>query len=257
MLLKMSTRLKKLFLILVIMITVIKTFTFCEEEKVLPLPEVISSEQLYKKIESMRTLTARPSILILDTTPISFIKEHIEFAIPIDPNKFADYIEEIKKYEEVIVYCHCEDAEFSLIAASELIVRGVKNVKVLESYKRWKEDGFPIITRRLEKPEDVPSLDTEKFLQIDASDFYIYDVRERKEFEKEHIPGSINVPLGEFLTSENVKGLPEKGLKVVVCKSGHRSSIAVQDLIERGVKNIYNLPGGIVEWKKKGLPLED
>ena len=42
---------------------------------------------------------------------------------------------------------------------------------------------------------------------------------------------------------------------ILYCKNGYRSSIAAKILIERGfVGKIYNMIGGIDEWKEAGFP---
>lgn len=78
----------------------------------------------------------------------------------------------------------------------------------------------------------------------------IIDVRTDAEFEEGYIPGAMQIDIfngAEFL--DRAKKLdPEKNY-YVYCRSGGRSGQACMLLNSVGVKNAYNLKGGIMEWK--------
>lgn len=81
----------------------------------------------------------------------------------------------------------------------------------------------------------------------------LVDVRERWEYEKAHIPGAKNVPLGELLG--RVDELQEP--LVLVCASGNRSGQAAHYFTEHGMlKDVANLMGGTIGWQARGLPVE-
>jgi len=42
---------------------------------------------------------------------------------------------------------------------------------------------------------------------------------------------------------------------IVFCKSGGRGALATLRLKEMGYKNVYNIKGGFMGWKKAGLPV--
>ncbi|MBX0313189.1 MAG: rhodanese-like domain-containing protein [Sulfurihydrogenibium sp.] len=86
-------------------------------------------------------------------------------------------------------------------------------------------------------------------------DVIILDVRTPQEYQEEHISNAINIPvqiLGQQL--DKLKNFKDKKI-LVYCRSGHRSAIASQILDRAGFKNVYNLKGGLFEWKASGLPL--
>ena len=91
----------------------------------------------------------------------------------------------------------------------------------------------------------------------------ILDVRQPKEYESGHIPGSILAPLPE-LTDHMSRFDPNKPL-LVYCASGGRSRVAAQLLSGQGFKNIINMAGGFNAWnseaaflgEEKGLALFD
>ena len=67
----------------------------------------------------------------------------------------------------------------------------------------------------------------------------LLDVREEDEYEEEHIPDSVNIPLSEFDQIENMHYEKDTPL-FVYCHSGRR---------ELGYTNAKNI-GGIIHYKK-------
>jgi len=43
---------------------------------------------------------------------------------------------------------------------------------------------------------------------------------------------------------------------LIYCRSGNRSIVASEILIDRGFKKTFNLQEGILEWREKGYPIE-
>jgi molybdopterin/thiamine biosynthesis adenylyltransferase/rhodanese-related sulfurtransferase len=81
------------------------------------------------------------------------------------------------------------------------------------------------------------------------------DVREQDEWDVEHIPGALHLTRGR-LESRIERAVPDREASIVVyCESGARSLFAARALEELGYENVQNMAGGIVEWKRAGLPL--
>ena len=82
----------------------------------------------------------------------------------------------------------------------------------------------------------------------------IIDVRTPQEYDKDgHIKNANLIPV-QVLKYTYLPML--KGKKVLVyCRSGNRSVIASKIFEQMGIKNVYNLKGGILEWKAKKLPV--
>ena len=76
----------------------------------------------------------------------------------------------------------------------------------------------------------------------------LLDVREEDEYEEEHIPDSVNIPLSEFDQIENMHYEKDTPL-FVYCHSDRRSGAAVLRLRELGYTNAKNI-GGIIHYKK-------
>ena len=76
----------------------------------------------------------------------------------------------------------------------------------------------------------------------------ILDVRTNKEYERGHIPGALHVPLSDI--GDKIKKLKKDKELVVYCQSGNRSIWAIKRLMGMGYKNLFNLKGGYLAWKR-------
>ena len=77
--------------------------------------------------------------------------------------------------------------------------------------------------------------------------YIILDVRTQEEYNQGHIPGSIVIS-HEEITEKAEEVLTDKDqLILVYCRSGRRSKIAAEALVELGYTNIKEF-GGIIDW---------
>jgi rhodanese-related sulfurtransferase len=101
----------------------------------------------------------------------------------------------------------------------------------------------------------------------------IIDIREPYEFESMHIKGSINIPRGvlesacewnyEETEPKLVQARDQKVL--VICRSGHRSALAVHVMQQLGFDHAISLKTGLRGWfdfeqplvDHKGLPVDE
>ncbi|MFZ2102267.1 MAG: VTT domain-containing protein [Oricola sp.] len=85
----------------------------------------------------------------------------------------------------------------------------------------------------------------------------IVDVRGRDEFTGPlgHIPGAINIPLGELHAGQGaLQGDPEATI-VLVCRTDKRSAAAARQLQTSGFADIRVLRGGMERWNSLGLEI--
>ena len=84
----------------------------------------------------------------------------------------------------------------------------------------------------------------------------IVDVREDSEWNEQHIPGAIHIPLAQL--NDRLSELkPYKDSPVITqCRSGGRSAKALDVLKSAGFANVYNMDGGLIAWNKAGLKTE-
>ena len=77
--------------------------------------------------------------------------------------------------------------------------------------------------------------------------YIILDVRTQEEYDQGHIPGAIVIS-HEEIAEKAEKVLTDKDqLILVYCRSGRRSKIAAEALVELGYTNIKEF-GGIIDW---------
>ena len=82
----------------------------------------------------------------------------------------------------------------------------------------------------------------------------VLDVRSEGEWMAGHIPGSLNVPLGEL--EQRLDNLPRGRRLVVHCQTGGRAAIAASLLRARGFDDVRLFSGGFAEWKSAGQLVE-
>lgn len=80
----------------------------------------------------------------------------------------------------------------------------------------------------------------------------LIDVREPAEFSEAHIRGAVLVPLSRF----DPRHIPQTSGKqlVLYCRSGGRSAIAAQKLLDAGFQQVSHLGKGIMAWQQAGYP---
>ncbi len=90
----------------------------------------------------------------------------------------------------------------------------------------------------LKRASFVPA---DKARQLLREGALVVDVRNPGEFNSGHVPGAINVPLGD-LSAEAPRRLPDKNRVLLLhCLSGARSGIAKGQLRKLGYSNVFNL----------------
>lgn len=120
-----------------------------------------------------------------------------------------------------------------------------------------------LIRGYLSEVREIMPWDLEERLQENPN-LLILDVREPYEYDAMHIAGSINVPRGilesacEWEYEETVPELVQARRRevVVVCRSGHRSVLAVHSMHVLGYENVVSLETGLRGWKDYEQALE-
>lgn len=76
----------------------------------------------------------------------------------------------------------------------------------------------------------------------------IVDVRAPGEFAVSHLPGAVNIPVGQV--QQRLAEIPDRGLAVFVCRSGARSLTASAIAARVGLVTAAHLEGGLLAWAK-------
>lgn len=86
-----------------------------------------------------------------------------------------------------------------------------------------------------------------KKMMEDGEDFILLDVRTEAEFSERRIEGAMLIPDNE-ITEKAPQLLTDKGARILVyCRTGRRSALAANELIDMGYTSVYDF-GGIVDW---------
>ncbi len=81
----------------------------------------------------------------------------------------------------------------------------------------------------------------------------ILDIQEKRIFEKEHIPDTVNIPGINFV--DGSVDIKDTSMPVIIIPmKGITPMPVIQYLESAGVPMIYILKGGIKEWREAGFP---
>ena len=83
---------------------------------------------------------------------------------------------------------------------------------------------------------------------MDSEEGYIIlDVRTQEEYDEGHIPDAILIPYTQIAEKAEDVLADKDQLILVYCRSGRRSKLAAEALVELGYTNIKEF-GGIIDW---------
>ena len=107
-------------------------------------------------------------------------------------------------------------------------------------------------TRTVSRIAQVGPIELEELMKTE-NNILVVDVRTPYEYQYDgHIAGSRLLPLSVLM--QRVDELPIDQPIVFVCRSGSRSHAACEQLNRLGHNNVQNFRGGMIAWKRAGLP---
>ena len=111
---------------------------------------------------------------------------------------------------------------------------------ILTACGQNKENGQGAVYVNITAEEAKQIMDSEE-------GYIILDVRTQEEYDQGHIPGAIVIS-HEKISEKAEEVLTDKDqLILVYCRSGRRSKLAAEALVELGYTNIKEF-GGIIDW---------
>ena len=113
-------------------------------------------------------------------------------------------------------------------------------VMLLTACGQAKENVQEAVYMNITAQEAKQIMDTEE-------GYVILDVRTQEEYDQGHIPGAILIPDSEIEARVEEVLTDKDQLILVYCRSGRRSKLASEILVELGYTNIKEF-GGIVDW---------
>ena len=95
---------------------------------------------------------------------------------------------------------------------------------------------------------------TDAATKMKSGDAVIVDVREKEEWDEEHIPDAIHMSRGTIELDIEEK-FPDLNKTIIThCGGGGRSALVAESLQKMGYKNVRSMAGGFKAWKAAGLP---
>ncbi len=101
---------------------------------------------------------------------------------------------------------------------------------------------------------DMPIAHWDELEQLQEQGAYLLDVREPIEYHNGHIPGSVNIPLGEL--RDRLEEIPRDRTIVTNCAVGVRAYFATRILLAHGFQDFRNLSGGYLLYETVTRDLE-
>ena len=203
----------------------------------------------------------------------------IEGAVSIPLRELAANLDALPAMDEQVVVI-CGSGFRSAIGMAALQILGYENAQSMAGgMNAWTAAELPVVT------EPVPELTVGEMPEVNAdlaaavNDYlmnvlpegwgvikveglneqlveeppFIVDVRQPDEFVNGYIEGSISIPLREL--TQNLDQISTDESVVVVCGSGHRSTIGMTVLQMLGYDDVTSMAGGINAWTAAELPL--
>ena len=136
---------------------------------------------------------------------------------------------------------------FSLLLVSVLLV-SFGGCKAKEEAPLSTEAPTTKTTEMINMTYEQISQDEAKRIMDTESDYIIIDARTQEEYDEGHIENAILIP--EYEIQEKAPELiPDKNALILVyCRSGRRSKIASEALVQLGYTNVKEF-GGIIDWE--------
>lgn len=181
------------------------------------------------EVGAVQTLIAEGAVVV-DVRPIEpFGAGHIpgSLSIALRP-QFATWLGWLVRRDQTILFVIGQDQDRADLVHQCLAI-GYERLagEVAGGVDAWRAADLPVATLPLVTAEDAAGT--------------VLDVRQRTEFASGHVPGALNVELGD--TAEHASALPA-GPLTVMCGHGERAMTAASILEAQGRSNVAVLLGG-------------
>jgi hydroxyacylglutathione hydrolase len=204
-----------------------------------------------QKIKPMGALEfeeVMPECTVVDTrSPLAFAGGHLRGSYNIWFYGLATFPGWVLDYEKniLLVTERQEDVE---LAGLYLARTGFDRLRgyLCEGILGWYSRGMPL--------EKSGVLTASGFREKSKEeDMFVLDVRDKEEYAEGHIPGAVNIYVGEL--EGRMSEVPSDRPVVAVCGLGNRAGLGASILKRRGFERVYNLIGGTMAWRAKGYPM--
>lgn len=103
---------------------------------------------------------------------------------------------------------------------------------------------------------EIVKLEVHTFLEQvkDTTGIQLIDVRTAEEFQGGHVKHAININLNAEDFEEQVAKLDKSTPVYLYCLGGVRSAKAAERLKKQGFEHIFEMKGGMTQWRSNNLP---
>lgn len=240
-------------------------------------------------------IDAGEEMLVLDIRqPDAYAEGHLKGAINVPyGTAIAENLVKIPDDVQLYIYCYTGQTASQTTALLNVAGKFATNVQggfnngisATEGFDKYvtKDEGAQLPDETYEVDADVQAAITKYFEQVTANagttfannnfapeslkevvdaqmdDYFIYSVRQAKDFDAGHIQGAVNNPFGAGM-EKNFEQLPKDKKIIVYCYTGQTASQTTAILRLLGY-DAYNLSGGMGKeggtsgWLGKGFPV--
>lgn len=100
----------------------------------------------------------------------------------------------------------------------------------------------------------APNISVDEAYKLYQNGTFVLDVRTPEEWNDFHAPNTTLIPLDEL--ESRVNELPKDQEIVVICRSGNRSAVGRDILLNAGFSQVTSVDGGLTAWRAAGYPVE-
>ena len=103
-------------------------------------------------------------------------------------------------------------------------------------------------------PAAFETISVDEAARLREAGAQVVDVREAVEWRRGHVPGAVHIPVRAIGRRGPAELDPVRPV-VLLCASGHRSTLAARTLTKQGFTKVYDVHGGMMAWHRKALPV--
>ena len=232
------------------------------------------------KVDALNEQLVEEDVFIVDVRqPEEFEVASIEGAINVPLRELAQHLDALPAMDEQVVVV-CGSGFRSAIGMTALQMLGWENAQSMAGgMNAWTAAELPTVEAQEVAMEagEMPDVDADLVATVDdylmnvlpegwgvikveglnelliETPPFVADVRQPEEYANGYIEGAVSIPLRDLV--QNLDQLPTDEPIVVVCGSGHRSTIGMVVLQMLGYEDVKSMAGGINAWTAAELPL--